>query len=318
MEKISVIVPVYNVAAYVARTIDSLLSQTYPSVEIIIIDDGSTDGSSAIVDSYATREGVHILHQTNQGVSAARNAGLAIASGEFIAFVDADDTVSPDYLAALHTELDATNADLAVELYANVFPDGHHEPSTRENIDKLMSTKEFIEYQIYGGRDTSCYVKLFKSTIIRANNLRFDTAITNLEDMLFLLTYCLHSHAVVCSPQARYYRTVRTDGVVFSAFSPRKLTAITAYEKAESVLLAHDGFQYLVERNAYQKLRNIIYFLIQTYLAKEMDTFHRLKALAQKTIADYSLTLAPKERIKLFCLWHFPKIFTTMWNHKNS
>ena len=99
---VSIIVPVYRTESYLRRCIDSILAQTYPNWELILVDDGSPDLCPAICDTYAaTNTRVHVLHQENKGVSAARNAGLDIAHGEYIAFADSDDWVEPDYLSYL-------------------------------------------------------------------------------------------------------------------------------------------------------------------------------------------------------------------------
>ena len=110
---ISIIVPVYNAGQYIIPCLESLLSQTYQNIEIILVDDGSTDDSLHICQEYAAQNPcVRVLHQENGGVSAARNAGLAYAQGEFVAFIDADDYVKPDYLAVLLEALKQHDADM--------------------------------------------------------------------------------------------------------------------------------------------------------------------------------------------------------------
>ena len=97
MPRVSVVIPTYNCAKFLGRTIDSALRQTYRDFEIIVVDDGSTDGTQALVAAY--EESVRYVYQTNQGASAARNAALSRASGEFIAYLDADDLWRPDKLS---------------------------------------------------------------------------------------------------------------------------------------------------------------------------------------------------------------------------
>ena len=105
MPDVSIIVPCYNVAAYVDNCLDSLVRQTLRNIEIICINDGSPDDSGAILDEYARKDArFTAIHQDNRGVSAARNAGLSVARGNWTAFVDGDDTVEPDMLACLHEE----------------------------------------------------------------------------------------------------------------------------------------------------------------------------------------------------------------------
>ena len=93
---ISIIIPVYKVEPFLRECLDSIVSQTYQNLEIILVDDGSTDGSGAICDEYAARDGrIIVIHQENQGISGARNAGLDIASGDYVLFVDSDDRIEP-------------------------------------------------------------------------------------------------------------------------------------------------------------------------------------------------------------------------------
>ena len=100
---ISVIVPVYNVAKLLERSVESIRKQIYPNLEIILVDDGSTDMSGSFCDVYAKKDQrIRVIHQSNQGLSAARNAGLKIAQGKWITFVDSDDSIRPEMIDLLH------------------------------------------------------------------------------------------------------------------------------------------------------------------------------------------------------------------------
>ena len=114
---ISIVVPVYNVESYIRQCIESLLNQTYRYLDIILVDDGSLDTSGMICDEYAAADKrITVMHQSNQGVSAARNQGVQTAKGEYIAFVDADDWLTPDYLACLQSAMSKSGADIVVAL----------------------------------------------------------------------------------------------------------------------------------------------------------------------------------------------------------
>lgn len=113
-ELISIIAPVYQVEAYLPACVKSVLAQTYTNLELILVDDGSRDSSGSLCDTYARQDSrIRVLHQENQGVSAARNAGLKLASGEYLAFIDSDDLIKPDYLEVLHRNLTEHAADIA-------------------------------------------------------------------------------------------------------------------------------------------------------------------------------------------------------------
>jgi glycosyltransferase involved in cell wall biosynthesis len=133
-ELISIIVPVYQVKEYVEECINSLLNQTYSDIEILLIDDGSTDGSGEICDRYAEKDRrVKVIHQANKGLSAARNKGLDNAKGQYIAFVDSDDIVKASYIEVLYSLMAAYSADIAVCDY----------------IKSIQCTKDAVEN--YGG-----------------------------------------------------------------------------------------------------------------------------------------------------------------------
>ncbi len=104
MNKISVIVPAYNVESYLADCLDSILNQTYPNIEVIVIDDGSPDRSGEIAENYKQKDRrIKVIHQENGGLSVARNSGLDNATGEFVCFIDSDDWIEPDYLELLYS-----------------------------------------------------------------------------------------------------------------------------------------------------------------------------------------------------------------------
>lgn len=115
---VSIIVPVYQVKDYVGECVESLLRQTYTNLEILLVDDGSTDGSGAICDEHASRDDrIRVIHQENQGLSAARNTGLDQALGEYVAFVDSDDAVLPDFIETLYDMANRYQADIAACSY---------------------------------------------------------------------------------------------------------------------------------------------------------------------------------------------------------
>ena len=112
---ISVIIPVYRVEAYLRRCMDSVLAQTYRNMEIILVDDGSDDGCPAICDEYAGQdERVKVIHQKNAGLSGARNAGIEMAQGRYLAFVDSDDYLASDFLEQLYRACVDTDSDMSV------------------------------------------------------------------------------------------------------------------------------------------------------------------------------------------------------------
>lgn len=143
-EKISVIVPVYKVEKYLPRCVESILAQTYREIEVILVDDGSPDRCGAICDEYAARDArVRVIHQKNGGVSAARNSGLAAATGDLICFVDSDDYVAPEYCELLYTALTKHGCSVA-ECACVKFFDGETPEADTAEGETLLTAKQWL------------------------------------------------------------------------------------------------------------------------------------------------------------------------------
>lgn len=142
---ISVIIPVYNVEAYLRQCLDSVLTQDYSSLQVIVIDDGSTDGSGAICDEYAAGDSrVVVIHQKNGGAAAAKNAGLRVASGRYLSFVDSDDYLEPDAYRHMVSGLEAAGADVIQCSFRDVYPT-KSVPYAVKTEKNTFSAAEYLE-----------------------------------------------------------------------------------------------------------------------------------------------------------------------------
>lgn len=157
MDLISVIVPVYNVASFLPACVDGLLAQTYQNLEIILVDDGSTDESPALCDAYAAQDPrVKALHQPNSGIAAARNAGLAAATGSWIGWVDPDDRVEPDFFSYLLENALAAGADMAV-CGIQAFQNGRAQPGWLKRygqtavLDREQAMERYLRLEMHDG-----------------------------------------------------------------------------------------------------------------------------------------------------------------------
>lgn len=201
--KISIIVPIYNTKDCLRNCVSTLLSQSYPHFELLLIDDGSTDGSAAICDEFKAKDNrVKVVHKANGGVSSARNCGLDLAQGDFVCFVDSDDWVEKDYLHDLVRFMDG-NVDF-------VLSDNMYVSGTRPYIppvpQEVVGDVEIL-FSDYA-RLRSCYApygKLFRRSIIRQNGVHFETSIHCGEDRLFNFAYLCHVRQVAISPGINYY-----------------------------------------------------------------------------------------------------------------
>ena len=163
--KLSFIVPVYNIEKYLRKCVDSLLAQEYEDYEIILVDDGSPDGCPAICDTYAAdHEKIHVIHQENGGLSAARNAGLKVAKGEYICFVDSDDYWESNVLGGLMTQIERDNLDVLRFKYQNVnenyevFNPNKSDPYRNDDYSSEVTDGVSFLNSRFG---TACYAVMF-------------------------------------------------------------------------------------------------------------------------------------------------------------
>ena len=145
---ISVIVPIYKVEAYLRQCVDSILAQTYTDLDIVLVDDGSTDNCPAICDAYARKDArVQVVHKPNGGLMSARQAGLRVAKGEYVGFVDGDDWIEPDMYARFAAAITQYAPDMALCEFYYAFAD-HNEPST-QHLQRAYYTKAQLAQEIY-------------------------------------------------------------------------------------------------------------------------------------------------------------------------
>ena len=197
---ISVIVPVYNVERYLPRCIESILKQTYTNFELILVDDGTPDRSGIICDRYAEKDSrIRVIHKENGGVSTARNAGIDVAKGEWITFVDSDDWVSEKYLELLAECLDQNDYDLIVGAKENR---GVHiiSQGTDPKTIQTLQDNDIDDLKVFNTGDfMGPWMKLFSAEIIRKNNIKFIQGIAMAEDAIFVaeyLKFCKKIHLI--------------------------------------------------------------------------------------------------------------------------
>ena len=218
--EISVIIPVYNVEKYLARCLNSVLAQNFSDMEILCIDDGSTDGSLSILREYAARDSrIRVLEQKNSGVSAARNAGLDVAKGTWIAFVDSDDEVLPNIWSTLLE--DAGDADAVCFSAEEV----REENGRRTRVDSGYFDVAFQGPRTLSDRDVvhlsmTVWDKLFRREKIEECALRFPRGV-HFEDNVFVLNF-FALHRNVRFEQRRLYRYIRREGSIMDGAFHKK------------------------------------------------------------------------------------------------
>ena len=221
MCRVSVIVPVYQVEAYLARCLDSILAQTYTDYELILVNDGTKDGCPAIMQAYADRDGrIRQIHKENGGLSSARNAGLDVAQGEYIAFIDSDDYAAPTWLEDLVRAADETGAEQVLYNYCLVLdgkeqdPYLHFETETID-VDRLGLADYFYQYWMPYKHGQEAWSKLYRRDIIEKNGLRFaPNKEVFAEDTHFSAMYLMHTHTIAALSRPYIYYVQRSDSLM--------------------------------------------------------------------------------------------------------
>ena len=205
--KISVIIPVYNTKKYIARCLNSIISQTFKDFEIIVIDDGSTDNSKNIIKDIMTKHtdvAINYIYQKNAGQAAARNLGISKAKGEYISFVDSDDYLDDTMFEALYKEAVKSNADIVVNAYRNVYEDNEY-TFVSKNF-KFWSEDNAVNYMV---SNAAPWGKLIKTSILQDNHLDFPSGIYY-EDVAIVPAYALYVNKIsyVAEPHYNYLQRV--------------------------------------------------------------------------------------------------------------
>ena len=217
-QTISVIVPVFNVAGYLPQCVDSILSQDYGNLEVILIDDGSTDGSGEICDRYAALDSrVRAIHQKNGGAAAAKNAGLRLATGEYLAFADSDDYLEPDAYGFLMKALLETGADAVQGSFREVYRNRAEEQRISEEI------LEGYDYLLRFPKDFSCALlwnKLYRRALF--DGVFFEEG-HKIDDEYFTYQGFLQPRKVVRMDRVVYNYRKRASSVMSSPESAERL-----------------------------------------------------------------------------------------------
>ncbi len=215
---VSIIVPVYNAESSIARCVDSILSQQFTDFELLLVDDGSRDGSGAICDGYAAADSrVRVIHKENTGVSDTRNLGIAQARGTYLQFLDSDDWITPDATKLLVRTAEAHSCDLVISDFYRVVGE---RVSRKGDIDedRTLTREEYAAHMMEQPADFYYGVlwnKLYRRDIVADHGLRMDPDISWCEDFLFNLEYIRHAERFYALQVPIYYY-VKTKGSLAS------------------------------------------------------------------------------------------------------
>ncbi len=255
---ISVIVPVYKVEKYLNRCVDSILNQTHKNLEVILVDDGSPDNCPSMCDEYAkVDKRVRVVHKANAGVSSARNTGLDVAKGDFVAFVDSDDWIEPTMYKELLSKQQQENYDMVFCKFVHAYDNGKKVKINEANLEKFVETKSidvFFQQNMLSGNDQmltstnnvmgSIFRTLFKKTAI--NNIRFETDVVIEEDLLFYIQILQNNKLKLAMVDKYLYNYfMRSESAVHSV-NDQKLLKAPNFVSHLSDLLSGTNYDYLV------------------------------------------------------------------------
>ncbi len=236
MPEISIIVPVYNVEKYLSKSLESLINQTFRDIEIICVNDGSTDGSGKILEDFARKDSrIKVICQENSGVSAARNSGIEAAQGRFVMFLDGDDYYTRDACKIAYDTICTDNSDIAVfgmiEKYGIFYKGGR----VNRSIKKALKTKnpDLWKFQ------TFCWNKIYRIEFIKKNNIKFPIGVKNSEDGIFSLI-CL-------------FNTSKFSFIDKSLYVYRKNRAGCATASSNGIQNDFEAFKIFYEMDIFQK-----------------------------------------------------------------
>ena len=236
MDLISIIIPVYNVSKYLRRCVDSVLNQSYSNIEIILVDDGSTDDSGAICDEYAKKEeSVIVIHQHNQGLGPARNAGLNVMHGKYVGFVDSDDWVSSEMYECMHRAIVENKCDIATCGRLVVTDEGILSRVYCMDKGQKLNSEEAIEhYLIQKDMNMSACDKLFNSKLF--DNVRFPGEFLVSEDIVPVYNLLKKSEGVFLTGKPYYHYFYRIGSLSRSNFSHKNMGSCIYAEKVSELV----------------------------------------------------------------------------------
>lgn len=245
MPDISVIVPVYNVEAFLQRCVDSILCQTFRNFELILVDDGSPDHCGEICDSYARRDSrIHVIHQKNGGLSAARNTGIdyvmAHSNSRWLVFVDSDDWVHPEFLARLYRAAEQTLCKISACGFYNT--SGAPLPEVQEFSAVAMSADDYYCGNIHENATPAACNKMYNRSLFKS--LRFPIGKLHEDEFTtYLALYKAGKIGVIMDALYAYYQN--PEGITHSDWSPRRMHVLEAFEEQIAFAQEHQNSRLL-------------------------------------------------------------------------
>ena len=297
--RVSIIVPVYNTEEYLRICVDQILQQAFQDFELILIDDGSQDNSLHVCNELAAKDPrIRVIHQENKGVSGARNTGIEQATGEYIAFVDSDDMIAPDYLKYLQQGMKESDRILSMCGHERIYDYDHVFPQIKEQY-KLFSGQECAKRLLTGCFPISACGCLFKRSLIGA--LRFTVGIRNNEDKLFLYQYLLNNEngKVAFSNEKRYGYLVRDGSATRSSWNGSVDLVKVADIIREETVRSHPEWDEIARQASLRARLDVMKSIVR---AERSDQGEKIYNELRKEVLSYGWPKSANNRLKVECL----------------
>lgn len=302
---VSIVVPIYNVEEYLPRCIDSIAVQSYKNIEIILVDDGSPDKCGEICDKYEAQDNrIKVIHKSNGGLSSARNAGLEIASGNFIVFIDSDDWIDKNYIEVMYNDMISYNADIVVPAFCISYDSGkQHSGTIIKNLTEY-SRKRALENFLFNGYITPCVAsKMWKKELW--NEIKCPEG-KLFEDQFTTYKLIMIASKVVFDPSIYYYYFKREGSIGHSSFNDRTYDLLKAikeeYEEITKVF---------PELTSSLKVARVVWEMVFINMMINTDRYERdavakIQKRTRKCLSDVYkckyIDNVRKIEISLFCL----------------
>ena len=268
LDLVSVIIPAYNVEQYLVRCVDSILNQCYRNLEIIIVDDGSTDNTLAVAKVLEKKDKrIKLIHQDNKGLSEARNTGIMSATGEFIGFVDADDYIEKGMINGLLKNIKETNADVSCGRAFIHSRNGivRHPNNNPKEVQVIIDKEKLIDSYLNGTITMAAWDKLYRKSAL--DNIWFDRDTFN-EDADFILKLCLGNKKFVCDTTKYYHYVKRNEeSLTGSIFNNRCfLTQKWGYKAYKEILSLGNEYEPKAEICLFNSLTHVLKMFMRDYV----------------------------------------------------
>ncbi|GHU42697.1 glycosyl transferase family 2 [Clostridia bacterium] len=318
---VSIIVPMYNVENYIEECLDSILLQNHKNLEIIVVNDGSPDSCGKIADEYAMKDSrVHVIHQENKGVSAARNHGLEIATGDFIVFIDADDWVSADHVSYLLKIYKKTGADLCFS--TSLFSQKDEEQNRRDKI-RIITPQSATALLLSPKVVVGSYNKLYHKNLLLGKGLRFSEELFSGEGLCFITNAAQHAESVGIGNRKTYYYRRNVASSATTKFNVKMYTnneySLDLIKKNliksnDEVLLMHDLFMvHLCISGLMALYQNSA---VKEYPQELKRWKEKIRAIAPKLL--FSGKVSVKSKIRIIGALTVPKVWALLAKKKRE